>query len=209
MRGSACPGGGARGVSPRGAATGPVRRGSIRAMVAATSLMLAAASAVTTMSSLLPDGRARVSFSRTSAPYPVRATRVDGDRSPSPSRWTTGYGAEGRMAGEPEPSWTDRGGTVSDLVLKLDELVQLRDDLDAVVREFQNADDFSDSVAAGARHPHPPPHRPGLRRPAQSRPGLRAQVEREAQGDDREREERPAGHRRRRRQLRQGGWRPR
>jgi len=41
---------------------------------------------------------------------------------------------------------------VSDLVLKLDELVQLRDDLDAVVREFHNADDFSDSVADATGH---------------------------------------------------------
>ncbi|MDR6610621.1 MULTISPECIES: hypothetical protein [unclassified Leifsonia] len=41
---------------------------------------------------------------------------------------------------------------MSDLVLKLDELVQLRDDLDAVVREFHNADDFSDSVAEATGH---------------------------------------------------------
>ncbi|MGN6426704.1 hypothetical protein [Leifsonia sp. NPDC080035] len=41
---------------------------------------------------------------------------------------------------------------MSDLVLKLDELVQLRDDLDAVVREFHNADDFSDSVADATGH---------------------------------------------------------
>ena len=41
---------------------------------------------------------------------------------------------------------------MADLVLKLDELVQLRDDLDAVVREFQNADDFSDSVAEATGH---------------------------------------------------------
>jgi hypothetical protein len=41
---------------------------------------------------------------------------------------------------------------VSDLVIKLDELIQLRDDLDAVVREFHNADDFSDSVADATGH---------------------------------------------------------
>ena len=41
---------------------------------------------------------------------------------------------------------------MADLVLKLDELVQLRDDLDAVVREFQNADDFSDQVAEATGH---------------------------------------------------------
>ena len=41
---------------------------------------------------------------------------------------------------------------MADLVLKLDELVQLRDDLDAVVREFQNADDFSDGVADATGH---------------------------------------------------------
>lgn len=41
---------------------------------------------------------------------------------------------------------------MSDLVLKLDELVQLRDDLDAVVREFHNADDFSDTVADATGH---------------------------------------------------------
>lgn len=45
-----------------------------------------------------------------------------------------------------------KGEEVSDLVLKLDELVQLRDDLDAVVREFHNADDFSDSVADATGH---------------------------------------------------------
>lgn len=41
---------------------------------------------------------------------------------------------------------------MSDLVLKLDELIQLRDDLDAVVREFRGADDFSDSVGAATGH---------------------------------------------------------
>ena len=41
---------------------------------------------------------------------------------------------------------------MSDLVLKLDELIQLRDDLDAVVREFHDADEFSDSVAAATGH---------------------------------------------------------
>jgi hypothetical protein len=45
-----------------------------------------------------------------------------------------------------------RDNTVADLVLRLDELIQLRDDLDAVVREFQNADDFSDTVADATGH---------------------------------------------------------
>jgi hypothetical protein len=45
-----------------------------------------------------------------------------------------------------------KGTSVADLTLNLAELVQLRDDLDAVVREFHNADDFSDSVADATGH---------------------------------------------------------
>jgi len=41
---------------------------------------------------------------------------------------------------------------VSDLVLDMKLLDQLRDDLTAVVSEFQNADSFSDAVAAATGH---------------------------------------------------------
>ncbi len=40
----------------------------------------------------------------------------------------------------------------SDLHLDLQRLRELRDDLHAVVREFQNADDFSDDVAEATGH---------------------------------------------------------
>jgi DNA-binding ferritin-like protein len=39
-----------------------------------------------------------------------------------------------------------------DLKLDLERLRQLRDDLDAVVKEFKNADDFSDAVADATGH---------------------------------------------------------
>lgn len=41
---------------------------------------------------------------------------------------------------------------MSDLKLDLQLLTQLKDDLDAVVAEFKNADDFSDSVADATGH---------------------------------------------------------
>ena len=41
---------------------------------------------------------------------------------------------------------------MSDLIINLQLLHQLRDDLDAVVKEFTNADDFSDDVATATGH---------------------------------------------------------
>ena len=41
---------------------------------------------------------------------------------------------------------------MSDLIINLQLLHQLRDDLDAVVAEFTNADDFSDDVATATGH---------------------------------------------------------
>ncbi|POH68489.1 MULTISPECIES: hypothetical protein [Cryobacterium] len=41
---------------------------------------------------------------------------------------------------------------MSDLIINLELLHQLRDDLDAVVKEFANADDFSDDVAIATGH---------------------------------------------------------
>lgn len=42
--------------------------------------------------------------------------------------------------------------TVADLTLDLKLITQLKDDLDAVVKEFNDADDFSDDVADATGH---------------------------------------------------------